>query len=258
MIEILKARTIVQQSLLYKNNINGKPDYLINYYLKYRGYYDEWKEDKRLREFRIETSDEEKLTRQQDSVMRFVYKDITKGMLEVEKLQTQLNIVLIKVSSTDEIFAKLFTENLIKSVSDFYIHLRTQRAVESLSFMQQRADSTKVALESAEKELAGCEDAIYSVPTVKYQAQLEKAKLMRKVEILQVVYTEILKNLELAKMNLLNVTPLVKIIDKPILPLMVWSIPLLLATVGMALAGFIFIIVILFLKMIIRDAIQEN
>ncbi len=254
-IEILKSRTIVQQSLLYKNVINGKPDYLINHYLRYRGYYNEWKDDKKLCNFRIETSDEEKLTRQQDSVLKFVCKDITKSILDVDKLKSQLNIVLIKVSSTDEAFAKLFSENLVKSVTNFYIHTKIQRATETFNFLQKRADSTKIELELSEKELAHWQDA--SNQLVKYQGQLERAKLMRKVEIQQVVYVEILKNLELAKLNLLNITPLVRIIDKPILPLMVWAIPPLFASIAMAFVGFILTLIFLFFKMIIRDAIHD-
>jgi uncharacterized protein involved in exopolysaccharide biosynthesis len=255
-IEILKSRAIVEQSLLYKNIIDGKSEYLINHYLRYKGYYDEWKDDKKLSNFRIETSDEEKLTRLQDSVLNFVYKDIIKYILDVDKLQNQLNIVQVKVSSTNETFAKLFTENLIKSVTDFYVNTKTQRARETFDFLQHRADSTKATLEESEKGLAKWQDA--SNQLVKYQGQLEKVKLLRKVEILGVVYTEILKNLELAKMNLLNITPIVKIIDKPVLPLMVWSIPPVIGTIVMALAGFILIIIFLFFRMIISDAIHEE
>ena len=42
---------------------------------------------------------------------------------------------------------------------------------------------------------------------------------MREVEVLNTMYLEIVKNLEISKMTLLNQTPIINIIDKPILPL---------------------------------------
>ena len=44
-------------------------------------------------------------------------------------------------------------------------------------------------------------------------------QLKRKVDVINAMYLEIVKNLELSKMTLLNQTPIINIIDEPILPL---------------------------------------
>ena len=255
-VEILKSRNIVQKALLTKSIINGKPDFLINRYLSFSGYYDDWSSIPKLKNIRFTTDDASKFTNTHDSILNIVSQEIIKKIIEVDKLKAQLDIIVIKTSSKDEIFSNIFTQNLISAISEFYIQTKTQRARETLEFLQHRADSSKIALDVAEMQFAKWQDA--SNQMVKYQGQIERAKLMRNVEILQVVYSEILKNLELSKMNLLNITPLVKIIDKPIMPLDTFFIPIPLGMSIGAAAGLILAVVFLFLKMIIKDSLKED
>lgn len=254
-IEILKSRNIVQKALLTENNINNKNDLLINHYLRFNGYYDNWSDDIKLKNLKFTSSDESKLTHLQDSVLMVVYKEIYNNLLEVDKLKTQLDIIVIKTKSKDELFSKYFAENLIKCVTDFYITTKTHKARETLEFLQGRADSTKNALDAAELQLAKWQDS--RIQLVKYEAQIDRAKLMRNVQILQIVYSEILKNLELSKMNLLNITPLVKIIDKPILPLESFDITVSVGIILGIAIGLILTLVFLFIRMLILDAIKE-
>ena len=72
-------------------------------------------------------------------------------------------------------------------------------------------------LEIAEEEFAKVKDINQRI--VKASGRLKELQLMRNVEVLNTMYLEIVKNLELSKLTLLNQTPIIQIIDKPILPL---------------------------------------
>ena len=98
-----------------------------------------------------------------------------------------------------------------------YISHQTAQAENTLDFLQNRADSVFNELEFAEEKFAKTRDINERI--VKASGRLKELQLMRKVEVLNTMYLEIIKNLELSKLTLLNQTPIINIIDKPILPL---------------------------------------
>jgi uncharacterized protein involved in exopolysaccharide biosynthesis len=81
---------------------------------------------------------------------------------------------------------------------------------------------------------------------------------MRRVEVLNAMYLEIVKNLELSKLTLLNQTPIIQIIDKPILPLEEeFKSKTTLGLLGAFLGGFLSLIFFIFRKLF-KDALEEN
>jgi len=80
---------------------------------------------------------------------------------------------------------------------------------------------------------------------------------MRRVEVLNAMYLEIVKNLELSKITLLNQTPIINIIDTPTLPLKEdKKSKTLLGVLGGFLGGFLSICFFIFRKLF-KDALAE-
>ena len=102
-------------------------------------------------------------------------------------------------------------------MSKMYIKHQTAQATNTLDFLQDRADSVFSELELAEEEFAKMKDINQRI--VKASGRLKELQLMRRVAGLNTMYLDIVKNLELSKLTLLNNTPIINIIDKPILPL---------------------------------------
>ena len=98
-----------------------------------------------------------------------------------------------------------------------YTSHQTAQANNTLDFLQNRADSVFSELVIAEEELARMKDINQRI--VKASGRLKELQLMRRVEVLNTMYLEIIKNLELSKITLLNQTPIINPIDIPILPL---------------------------------------
>ncbi|MBP7498200.1 MAG: hypothetical protein KA792_11110 [Bacteroidales bacterium] len=236
LIELIRSKHIVKKALFTQININNKTQLLINYFIDCNKYREEWDEYYNLKNLIFKETDYNITNKTKDSLVNIFYKNIYTDILTVEKLNTQTNIVLITTKHNDELFAKFLAESLINCISGFYIQTKTQRARETFEFLQKRADSTKNALDIAELELAKWQDSRFQI--IKYQGQTDKSKLIRNVEILQIVYAEILKNLEISKMNLLNITPLMKSVDNPIIPLDVFFIPLSYSIIGGTAIGF--------------------
>ena len=137
-----------------------------------------------------------------------------------------------------------------------YISHQTAQANNTLNFLQNRADSIFSELEIAEENYARMKDINKRI--VKASGRLKEIQLMRRVEVLNTMYLEIVKNLEISKLTLLNKTPIINIIDEPILPLKSTAISKNLAgLVGGFLGGFLCLIFLIFRK-IFEDALGKD
>ena len=82
---------------------------------------------------------------------------------------------------------------------------------------------------------------------------LEEIRLKRDVEILNIMYGEIVKNLEVSKFTLLNNEPLLNIIDRPTLPLKVNKLSMIAAFILFSILGMLIYSFILVIKQIINE-----
>jgi uncharacterized protein involved in exopolysaccharide biosynthesis len=124
-----------------------------------------------------------------------------------------------------------------------------------LDVLQNRADSVFSELEIAEEDFARIKDINQRI--VKASGRLKELQLMRRVEVLNAMYLEIVKNLELSKIALLNQTPIINIIDEPILPLDEDKKSKTLAgLLGSFLGGFLSVC-FFFFKKLFKDALAE-
>lgn len=220
LIEFMKSRSMIEKALLNKINIQGKEQTLTEYYININGLRNVWKDNERLRNVSFPiNSERSKFTRDQDSLLGVFYKNIVTNSLFIEKIDRKLSIVNITVSTRDEIFSKLFTETLVKEVSDFYVETRTKKSVVNLAILQHQTDSVRNALNSAITGVATSVDLNPNPNLARVILRVPQQRRQVDVQANQAILTELVKNLELAKISLRKETPLIQIIDRPILPL---------------------------------------
>jgi uncharacterized protein involved in exopolysaccharide biosynthesis len=204
-LELLKSRGVIVSALMNRQIINNKSTLLIDHYTLMNNF------DPRL------IIENEKNNYHIDSLSNYVWKHIlSEDNLSVE-VSAKSNIISLSYESKDEKFSKYFVERLIDETINLYIEHQTTRAVASLDFLQERADSVFEELEMAEKKYATIKDVNDRI--IKASGRLQELQLMRQVEVLNTMYLEIVKNLELSKLTLLDQTPLINIIDQPVIPL---------------------------------------
>jgi hypothetical protein len=232
MIELLQSRNLIERTLLSKIEINGKCCRLIDYYRELNTP----EEDDDLSatiSFPLDV-DREHFTRAQDSLLYVLNKVITTDKLSIDKQKKDVNIINLSFVNKDELFAKLFTEKLISIVSEFYIQTKTKNTKVNLDIMEARADSVRQEFEQA--LAAQAEYADQNMNPSKRSVMVEQQKLQTKIQITGTTYAELVKNTEILKLDLVQQTPLIQVIDTPIMPLEIESFG---KRKGIALGGFL-------------------
>jgi len=218
LLELMKSRSMVQKALLTTVNIKGKDQTLAQYYISINNLRSDWKDDLKNVQF-LPGADASKFSRQQDSLLGVFHKALIDGALSVDKKDKKLSIITVGVVSGNELFSKLFVEVLTKTVSNFYIDTKTKKSVQNVSILQFQTDSVRKRLNEA---LTGVASDIDAVPNANPGMQVLRAPSQHRqvdVQINQAILIELVKNLTISRVSLRKETPLVQVIDMPVLPL---------------------------------------
>jgi len=220
LLELMKSRFIVEKTLLTPIVIKGKKETLAEYYIDFNRIREAWGNNPELKGINfLPDGDRSKFTLKQDSVLGVFHKALITTGFSVDKVDKKLSILSITVVSTDEFFSKTFAEVLEKVVSDFYIETKTEKLVKNVTILQRQTDSVRRLLNGA---ISGVATSIDSAPNPNPLLQTLHVPSQRKqvdVQTNGAILNELVKNLEVAKMSLLQATPLIQVIDRPIFPL---------------------------------------
>lgn len=194
----------------------------------------------------------------QDSVVKEVSKLIRDYQLGVTKPDRKLTILQVSISSKDEAFAKVFNETLVEKVNAFYFETKTKKTGENLEILQTQADSVRRILDQSMEQYAMASDRIPNANPLLSSGTVESKKRQIDVQATGAVYGEIVKNLEIAKVNHRNNSPLIQVIDSPLLPLPRTETRLVKGMVlGSILTG-LFVVVFLYFRRLFQKHVQES
>ncbi|EAZ82050.1 GumC domain-containing protein [Algoriphagus machipongonensis] len=200
----------------------------------------------------------EEFTVSQDSVVKEVAKLVRDYQLSVTKPDRKLSIIKVTVSSKDELYAKAFNERLVENVNEFYKDTKTKKTSENLSILQSQADSVRSILDQSIGAYASATDRVPNVNPLLSSATIDVKKRQIDVQATGAVYEEIVKNLEIAKVNHRNNSPLIQIIDSPRLPLERTEIRLVKGMVfGCAIVGLLTLLFVYFRRLYLKH-VQES
>lgn len=219
--ELMKSRLIVEKVLLEPIKINGKETTLANYYIDINHYREIWPKNNNFTNIEfLPNTDRSNFTLQQDSILQLFYKNlIDKDNLTIMQKDKKVTILSIEVKSHDELFSKFFCENLAKETSEFYIETKSKKAKINNDVLQKQVDSVRAELNGAITGVATETDNVYNLnPAFNVKGAPSKKKQID-VQANTAVLTNLVVQLELAKITLRKETPLIQLIDKPILPL---------------------------------------
>lgn len=217
-LQLYKSRKMIQETLLSNYNFKGKPQSLINRFITFNNLHEKWdaKPETRNLSFDIPVS---KFTIKHDSVLGKLVETINEKNLEVIKPDKKLSIIKVIFSSKDQLFAKAFTENIVKKVNQFYVDTKTKKSAENISILQNQADSVKAILNNSIGGVAAAIDANPNVNPAFLKLRVPSQRKQVDVQASSAIYQEMVKNLEISKITFRREKPLIQIIDEPILPL---------------------------------------
>jgi len=256
LLEIIKSRHAVEETLLTPVNYKGKQKTLIEAYIdftKMRESLKKVKNNKDLRDLAYPVGQSRStFNRTQDSILFVVYDSFLKGQsLKIVRKDKKVSIVNVDFSSNDEVFSKLFVETLMDQTYSFYRQTKTSQSRYNIEMMQQKADSVRLLYEAALYKGAGFSPVNIN-PALQYAA-VPRIKQEGQAQLYGTVYTEILKNLETLKLDLARETPLVQIIDQPVYPLKKEKLGKIKGTFFGGVIGGVLIVTYLLIMLYIKD-----
>jgi hypothetical protein len=242
--ELFKSRSMVEKTLLSSISYNGKVISLAEMYIQNANWREEWENKPKLATVQFSPETKRKyFTRTHDSILGVMYEDLSKEGFSVGQKDKKVSIISIDMSSTNELFAKYFTEALAKEVSDFYVESKSKKARMNMDILERQTDSIRRELNGAITGVAVANDNTFMLNPALNVRRTPSARRQVDVQANTAILTELVKQSELAKVTLRKETPLIQIIDKPILPLKKETFGILKGIViGWFLAGFLMLI----------------
>jgi uncharacterized protein involved in exopolysaccharide biosynthesis len=250
--ELFKSRSMVEQTLLTAVNYQDKNISLAEMYIQEKKWREKWENKPKFATLQfLPSADRKGYTRVQDSILGVMYEDLSKNGLSVAQKDKKIAIINIDVSSTNELFAKYFTEALAKKVSDFYVATKSKKSRMNMDILERQTDSIRRELNGAITGVAVANDNTFGLNPAMNVRRAPSARRQVDVQANTAILTELVKQSELAKVTLRKETPLIQVIDKPILPLKKEKFGKAKGIVlGGILAGFLTVLVLIIRKVL--------
>ena len=218
--ELFKSRSMVEQTLLSPVASNDKSISLAEMYIQNAAWRDKWRDNPKFAAIQFLPNVKRKyLSRVHDSILGVIYEDLSKNGLSVGQKDKKIAVISIDVSSTNELFAKYFTEALVKQVSDFYVTSKSKKARMNMDILERQTDSIRRELNGAITGVAVANDNTFMLNPALNVRRAPSSRRQVDVQANTAILTELVKQAELAKVTLRKETPLIQVIDRPILPL---------------------------------------
>lgn len=218
--ELFKSRAMVEQTLLSPVTVNGKTISLAEMYIQNQEWRKKWSEKPKFAAIQFLPDTKRKyFTRVHDSILGVMYQDLSKTGLTVGQKDKKISIITIDVNSTSELFSKYFTEALVREVSDFYVTTKSKKARMNMDILERQTDSIRRELNGAITGVAVANDNTFGLNPAMNVRRTPSARRQVDVQANTAILTELVKQTELAKVTVRKETPLIQVIDQPILPL---------------------------------------
>lgn len=218
--ELFKSRSMVEKTLLMPVNVDGKIISLAEMYIQENKWRKSWAEEPKFAAIKfLPNANRQKFTRVEDSIMGIMYSNLSKAGLSVGQKDKKIAIMSIDVSSTNELFSKYFCEALAKQVGTFYVTTKSKKARMNMDILERQVDSIRGELNGAITGVAVANDNAFNLNPAMNVRRAPSARRQVDVQANTAILTELVKQAELAKVTLRKETPLIQVIDRPILPL---------------------------------------
>ena len=247
-IELMKSRLVVEKTLLNPVQVGGKEMSLADYYIQINELKDAWSKKPALANINFPANaDRTKFSLEQDSILQVISAGLTKNNLTIAQKDKKVSIISLTVKSENELFSKLLCEQLLKETSDFYIETKSKKARLNVEILQHQADSIRAELNSAITGVAAASDNVYNLNPALNVKRTPSTRRQVDVQANTAILTQLVAQLELSKVSLRKETPLVQLIDRPILPLEKEKLGRIKSFVlGGFLAGFLTVLYLVF------------
>jgi hypothetical protein len=251
--ELGKSQRIVRAALFDSAQVNGKRDLIANHILDiYRLGEKEWRRSPALRQLRFQRADPDSISPLENLALKLLHEHIVQSKKKLVNIgfAKQTGILSLTVTSLDQDLSIHLCRSLYRHLNEFYVEQSTAQPRLTVKNLQQRADSIRAVLTGTERLLARTEDR--NLGLLLREDRVPQKRMGSDVQMLTVMYAEVVKNLETASFLLKNTTPVFLEIDQPTLPIIGVRTPLTRSAAYGFVVGLLLGIVIIFVRKLLR------
>lgn len=219
LLELYRSRTMIEKTLLSTVKVGGSDELIIDRYITMNNLRETWMNQPSLKKLKFKANTGESLNRLQDSIMNSFVKDINNNILTVTKPDKKLSIINVEVNAKDELFALNFTNQIVANVNEFYVQTKTKKSSDNLNILQHQTDSIRQRLNYAIGSVALSADMNPNPNAARQILRVPSQRRQVDAEANKAILMELVKNLEISKINLRKEMPLIQVIDAPRMPL---------------------------------------
>ncbi len=187
-----------------------------------------------------------KPNRKRDSILIRCANQIIKQKISIEKRDKKLNFIALSFEDPNEKLAQQFVTALSNTAIHYYTEYKTNKAQKVLLQLNRQCDSLRGLLYGSLSSAAITNDL--NINPLKQILRSEAQRKQVDVQVNTVMYSEVLKQFALAKLTLEKETPLIQVIEEPILPLPIISLGKYVTAAIAAIFGIIFAITYCLMK----------
>ncbi len=218
--ELFKSRSMIEQTLMKPVMYKGDTISFAEMYIQNKNWRKIWSTKPKFAKIQFLPNTKRKyFTRVHDSILGEIYTDLSKNSLTVGQKDKKVNIITMEVISTNEQFSKDFCESLAKQVGQFYITTKSKKARTNMDILEFQTDSIRQELNNAISGVAAANDNTFNLNPALNIRRVPSARKQVDVQANTAILTELVKQSELAKVTVRRDTPLIQVLDRPILPL---------------------------------------
>ncbi len=220
-LELAKSRHIMQDVILSKATVDGKNDYLGNHLINQWKELNQWsspKDTTRLYDFQFTRDSIEKFSRLENAAVIASCAKLTgKNAIFSSANDKQTSIMTLSLTTNSEELSVVLLRTIFEKLSSYYIDKTVEKQQSTYTLLRNKTDSIHALLSGKESSKANFDDSNMGLAFA--APKLTGQRLERDVRMLQVMYGEAIKNLEMADFSLKNKTPFIQAIDLPVAPL---------------------------------------
>ena len=276
-LQLFQSRRIIENTLFEKITVYGKEDFIANHIIKTYSLEDlfenykvmgfiggkEWMDSlENVGNFRYVHGRKDDFNLTELRMLKVLYNQfVGNGELGIEPMirstiDEKSGIMSIFLSTVDENLTAEILLKLYDRLSQYYIDKTIEKQKKIYDIAQFKADSIQAELTLADKALAEFEDANRNLVWVR--GELKRTKLQRQARLLEILYAETIKQLELSDFALRRKTPYVQIIDEPSRPINPLEKSKFKALLIAFVVGSVIAIIYIVLSKMVRDALKET
>lgn len=254
------SENIVRKSLLDSVKVGSKELLIANLIIDKYKLNDKWKKrDDALSKFSgFHNLDSFSLA--ENAALKYLYTFVAGSMNNDKLLRSSFDfdntIISLKVESNYDTLSYTLVNSVFKYLQEFYIYQGTEKARLTVKTLEKKLKNINSKLNKSDYDLAKEKDQ--SLGTYLLEDEVNSHQISRDLQVNNILYAEIIKNLETARFSLQNATPVFQVIDKPYFPITTNSVSLIkllfLGFVGGSLIAFL----IVYLKFVSFSQINER